>query len=509
MEKGGGALHARRKVYRLVALALAIQLTTIGPVTAEGGGTIELYVDEETGQVFTKPGPKRSRLGTFKRVDDEEKPSAPAPAAAPARSGSEAPVPVAAPPPAPEPAPVEARAPEPGKEQPQTVDESALNRVFHNFLSTKWYERLSLRGYTQFRYTALIANEGEGDWFHPADRSVSEDGGFYIRRARLILSGDVNDHMFVYLQPDFSARPIDGEFTVQLRDAYTDISIDKQREFRFRVGQSKVPFGWVNMQSSQNRLPLERPEALNSAVEGERDVGIFFYWAPAEIRERFKELVSSGLKGSGDYGVFALGPYNGQGLNQLDVNGEPYVVSRLSYPFKFSNGQFFEPGVQAYWGEFVPDTAPIGDPPTAPTFSSNGVTDARVAVSAVLYPQPWGLESEWVMGTGPELVDDDTRIESEFLWGGYVQGYYRWQSPWGIVFPFVRWQYFDGGRKFAVDAPHVTLNEWDFGVEYSVFPALELTVDYAYTPTRTNSRQYPYLDIKNGSRMGLQVQWNY
>src|SRR3712207_8809216 len=53
---------------------------------------------------------------------------------------------------------------------------------------------------------------------------------------------------------------------------FRSIAIDDAKEHRFRVGQSKVPFGWVNLQSSQNRAPLERPDALNQAVEGERDI---------------------------------------------------------------------------------------------------------------------------------------------------------------------------------------------------------------------------------------------
>jgi hypothetical protein len=73
---------------------------------------------------------------------------------------------------------------------------------------------------------------------------------------------------------------------------------------------SKVPFGFENLQSSQNRLTLDRNDALNSAVANERDLGAFFYWAPSKIRERFAMLVKDGYKGSGDYGVFAL--YNGQ-----------------------------------------------------------------------------------------------------------------------------------------------------------------------------------------------------
>jgi hypothetical protein len=42
-----------------------------------------------------------------------------------------------------------------------------------------------------------------------------------------------------------------------------------------------------------------------------KDLGAFF-WAPSKIRERFAMLVKDGYKGSGDYGVFAFGVYNGQ-----------------------------------------------------------------------------------------------------------------------------------------------------------------------------------------------------
>ena len=51
--------------------------------------------------------------------------------------------------------------------------------------------------------------------------------------------------------------------------------IDKEKVNRLRIGQSKIPYGWENLQSSQNRLPLDRDDAFNSAAKNERDLGVF------------------------------------------------------------------------------------------------------------------------------------------------------------------------------------------------------------------------------------------
>ncbi|MCC6849218.1 MAG: porin [Deltaproteobacteria bacterium] len=476
----------------LAALALAIGLVGApGKARAEGDGgpTIELYVDDDSGQVFTKPGPGRKPLGTFRRVE-------PPPAAAPAAA-------------APAPAPPTALAPAVAASQRREED---VADIVGKIVKNKWYERISLRGYTQLRYTALLEKDG-ADWFAPADRSVRNGAGFLIRRGRMVFSGELSDRLSVYVQPDLNAAPTDGDFSVQLRDLYADVALDRKKEFRFRLGQSKVPFGWVNLQSSQNRIPLERPDAINAAVEGERDIGVFFYWAPAEIRERFRNLVKDGLKGSGDYGVFALGLYNGQGLNRLDSNDDLHVVGRLTYPFELPGGQFIEPGIQGMYGRFVVRRSDIpvgpGGEDAKPADFEGGRVDRRAAATFVVYPQPIGFETEWTIGDGPELVDGDTRIGTRSFWGGYVQAHYRAPVPWGTFIPFVRWQYEDGGRKFAKNAPHARVNEIDVGIEYAPIPEVEATLMYTYSPYRTNTNTYPYDDIDDGSRLGMQVQWNY
>jgi len=291
-----------------------------------------------------------------------------------------------------------------------------------------------------------------------------------------------------------------------LRDAYADIAFDDKKEFRLRLGQSKIPFGFENMQSSQNRLALDRNDALNSCCKDERDIGAFFYWAPTEIRKRFRDLVTSGLKGSGDYGVFALGAYNGQGANRVEVNDELHLVTRLTYPFKFPNGQFFEASVQAYTGKFKP---PGVDSTVRSSVSSpSGFDDDRVGVSAILYPQPFGIQAEWNWGRGPQLNHAHNKIETGDLNGGYVQTMYKIDKVLGTkgtLLPFFKWQYFDGAMKFERNATRAFVDDKEFGLEWQPFPALEVVAEYVKA-NRTNVATYA---IASADLLRVQIQWNY
>ncbi|MGE0029380.1 MAG: porin [Thermoleophilia bacterium] len=384
--------------------------------------------------------------------------------------------------------------------------------IVRKALANKWYERIGFRGYTQFRFSTAGASDSGPAVEVPADRSVSANETFGIRRGRIVFSGDVTDHLYLYAQSDFNGSTGAADFSLQMRDLYADIAFDKAKAFRVRLGQSKVPYGWVNMQSSQNRAAFERPEALNSAVEGERDYGAYFMWAPPDARTHFRDLVSRGLKGSGDYGVVAIGLYNGQGLNRPDLNGDPHVIVRGSYPFKLASGQYVELGVQAYRGRFVPATQAItiDGIPLTPGRDADGVTDERVGLSAVWYPQPFGVEAEWNFGRGPELSDDLRTIDVRSLQGGYVQASYRRTgTALGTVFPFVWWNYYDGGRKFARNAPHLKVNEVDLGLEMAKWSEVELAMVYTRTFTRTRTSAFPYAEAKGINRLGVQVQWNY
>jgi Phosphate-selective porin O and P len=386
--------------------------------------------------------------------------------------------------------------------QPDSV--SAI-RPAGNTVAKKWYENFSIRGYAQFRYNRLLeTNEKLG--CEQCDRSWGNGGGFFVRRMRIIFYGQISKRVYLYIQPDFASSPASDKLHfAQIRDAYFDIGIDTSNEFRFRVGQSKVPFGFENMQSSQNRLPLDRNDALNSAVSNERDLGLFFYWASKEKRKLFSTLVSSGLKGSGDYGVIGLGVYNGQTANNLELNNEPHVVARISYPFTIKK-QIIEAGIQGYHGKFViPDANLSKGVKYTPGLN---YTDQRAAASFILYPKPLGIQAEYNIGKGPEFNKLTDSIEVQSLKGGYITLNYMAKFKKQIIIPFTRYQYYDGGKKHERDARSYRVNDLEVGVEWQPLKEFELVVMYTISKRRYEDFAKQDND-QSGNLLRIQAQVNF
>jgi hypothetical protein len=498
------------------------------PINAQ---KLNLYVDTVTKQVYTEPGKNRVKLGTFQQIEE----TSVIPTVKPATESIESPV----------------RHTGAGLEQSkedlrevkrqleeelmakekaaeelleQAIDKKldrarrAADAIVRSKIPTKiepseekrWYDRIGIRGYVQFRYNQSLWGDKDDVSFWP-DRSVGPDSSFLIRRARLILFGNITDHLYLYIQPDFASTPTGSSTThfAQLRDAFADIFFDKKQEFRVRVGQSKIPYSFENLQSSQLRLSLDRNDALNSCCRDERDIGAFFYWTPTHIRNRFKDLITKNLKGSGDYGMFAFGIYNGQGANRLELNDQVHLVSRFTYPYQFENGQIFEAGVQAIHGRFIPSTGPNAAGITPITDSpEKGFKDQRVGLHAVLYPQPFGLQAEWNWGRGPQLNANQTVLTDASLNGGYIQAMYKINGlRWGTLFPFVKWQYFDGALKFERNTPKNRVRDLEVGLEWQILPELEIAAVY-HMMNRTNALDAPY-DRFKADILRFQLQWNY
>lgn len=369
----------------------------------------------------------------------------------------------------------------------------------------KWYDNFSIRGYGQVRYNQLLETNPDLGC-EQCDRSWGGTGGFFIRRMRIIFYGQINNRVYVYIQPDFASAPSSDRLNfAQLRDAYFDVGLDKDNVFRLRIGQSKVPYGFENMQSSQNRIPLDRNDALNSAVANERDLGVFFYWAPTKMRKLFSDLVKTGLKGSGDYGIFGVGVYNGQTANSPELNDNPHIVTRLTYPFEIKD-QIIEASVQAYKGKYVIPAANLS-PGVKYTPDAN-YTDERVAATLVLYPKPFGIQAEYNIGNGPEFNPTTDSIEVMPLKGGYVTACYLAKIKNQYLIPFVRYQYYDGGKKHEKDARSYTVKDVEFGAEWQINKNLELVVNYTMSQRRYEDfiKQDNY---QEGNLLRIQAQVNF
>src|SRR5690606_3681761 len=302
----------------------------------------------------------------------------------------------------------------------------------------EWYQKIKLRGYAQVRYNGLIQTNPDLTC-EQCDESWGGDGEFFLRRARLVFYGQIHPRVYFYIQPDFATESGSSQNFGQLRDIYIDVGLDSKNEFRFRIGQSKIPFGFENLQSSQNRLTLDRNDAINSAFRNERDLGLFFYWAPEKIRERFSMLTSEGYKGSGDYGVFGLGVFNGQTANVPDANKKKHIVARVTYPFEIGS-QIFEAGLQGYTGEYTIDSEDIS---TGVASNENRTyIDQRFGVSAILYPKPFGIQAEYNFGKGPEFDKVTNSITVQDLHGGYLMLNAKLPVKNQLLYPFAKWQYY-------------------------------------------------------------------
>jgi len=234
--------------------------------------------------------------------------------------------------------------------------------------------------------------------------------------------------------------------------------------------------------------------------------------------------------------MLGIGVYNGQAIDQQDKNKNKHVIFHSAYPYEFSNGQIVQVGMDAYTGQLVVSTTPV-----VPTNSNDGVAivpqvtnsgnylDERVTWHMVVFPQPFGLQAEYLIGRGPQLNQARTALELGSLHGGYVQLFYNYQCDTYCqsIFPYVRMQEYFGGLKLADNAPRQSVRETELGLEYQFNRALELTVAYSWTQrtsgdsatlpansfcssstSQVSCTQTPY-QLQTGNLLRFQLQWSF
>ena len=366
-----------------------------------------------------------------------------------------------------------------------------------------WYDRLSIRGYAQFRYNRLLETN-EKLKCPTCDRSIGENGGFLLRRARLVVTGRVTDRISVSIQPDFASEVGGRENALVLRHYYADIYLDGAKTVRARIGQSEVTTGFEAIQSSSRRAPFDRADAIESAAPGEQDLGIFVMWAPAGLKQRLRDLATTALKGTGDYGVVTVGAYNGQGGNRAEANDAPHVIARVAYPFRVREHDM---EIDAYG--FTGTYTIANGQRAAGVGGGDDFDDRRVGGALILYPQPLGLQAEWSVGHGPRYDAPTNSIVDAPVRGGYIMASYAVarSSATGVT-AFARAQYFTGAFKTDPDARSSVVHEYEPGIEWALSSAFELTAAYAISDRLYSDSASPD-NHQRGNFLRLQAQFSF
>ena len=180
------------------------------------------------------------------------------------------------------------------------------------------------------------------------------------------------------------------------------------------------------------------------------------------------------------------------------------MVARVAYPFLLPHNQVIVAGVQAYTGVFVIPTVER----SPGVGGGTDFRDERIGLSATLMPRPFGLQAEWNWGKGPEYDNVTNAITEQSLNGGYVMAYYRTYIAHKLMYPYVRAQYYDGGKKNELDARSYHVEEIEFGVEFLPVRALEFTAAYMISD-RTQDDGLKPNNPQQGQTLRLQAQFNY
>jgi len=238
-----------------------------------GGGLVtpaqalQLYVDSKTSQVFTSPGPNRVKLGDFEQVDEKPvKPKSKHSAAAYDDTAYSSKADLAT---AEEVKKVETKLnariddvvnkPKKPHDAKTTIDERGIR-----FETNDGAFKFSLNGrlhtdaamYSGGDIATYNAKTPYGPYDGQIIRENRQSDGTEVRRFRMEFAGQYNEDWRFKMQPEF-ANAGTGQYTVGLRDAFVQYTGFGDYG-SFTAGQSKQPYSFQQMMSSNDMVFMER-----------------------------------------------------------------------------------------------------------------------------------------------------------------------------------------------------------------------------------------------------------
>ncbi len=245
---------------------------------------------------------------------------------------------------------------------------------------------IKISGYTQVRYR----NDG----------TINDT--FDIRRARLDIKGDITERFDYRFQADFAGS------SAKLLDATAGYKVNPS--LKLTAGQFKIPFSQENLISSPKLETINRSQVVEALVargndvignQNGRDIGL---------------QASGGIIPKEDYNLvdYALGLFNGSGINTSDTNEQKDYAGRLViHPLKD-----WSIGASYYAGKYTLTSVPA----TVNTRDRAGAEFAYVH-------DPISLKGEYIKGK-----DASTNKDGWYLQAGYfviskkLQGVFKFDT---------------------------------------------------------------------------------
>jgi len=298
---------------------------------------------------------------------------------------------------------------------------------------------VSVIGYIQPEFK--VAFNGEN-----ADGTSANDMGFYFRRARLGVTGNIPYDFSYYVMAEFSSFQ-NGPY---LLDAFVTYNRFKPW-FKISMGQFKKPFGLeLGATGCQDLYTINRSKVVNELTSPDRDLGVMLSGSTGT--KKFFGLEKENILS------YVLSVTNGTGKNVYDIDQAKDFIGRLVIaPYEFiSVGGSYHFGKQKN-----PD-------PTVKEMDER----MRYGADITLKKYNFILQSEYVFGQdkGSKLIGGGCGATPELVQGNFKSnGYFAqlmYNTKWNLM-PLVKFETYDSDMdKEDYDHTAYRTSTWTFGLNY-------------------------------------------
>jgi phosphate-selective porin len=319
-----------------------------------------------------------------------------------------------------------------------------------------------------------------------ADGTSKNDMGFYFRRARLGVAGNIPYDFSYYVLAEFSSF-MNGPY---LLDAFVTYNRFKPW-FKISMGQFKKPFGLeLGSTGCQDLYTINRSKVVNELTSPDRDLGIMISGStgPKKFFGLEKENIFQ----------YVLSVTNGTGKNVHDVDRAKDFIGRLVFaPFDWlSVGGSYQFGKQKN-----PD----------PTITK---MDERMRYGADITIKKYNfiLQTEYIFGgdNGSKLVGGGCGSTPELVAGDFKSnGYFAqlmYNTKWKMM-PLVKFETYDPDMdKEDYDHSAYRNSTLTFGLNYYPNDWVRFQLNYLYnTESSSSSDITNYNEVPNDMLL-LQIQ---